>query len=117
MSKNLRRLKNILSAIDDIDFIINSKTYKTTKSIEDKIIKPAIRMNIIRISEEFKKLKEQDESEILKNFTVQDLKGINSLRNYIAHDYDSTDDLIIEDVVRYNLPKFKKIINKIIKKI
>ncbi len=59
MSKALRRLKNILSAIDDIDFIINSKINKTTKSIEDKIIKPAIRMNIIRISEEFKKLKEQ----------------------------------------------------------
>jgi len=38
------------------------------------------------------------------------LKGISAVRNYIAHDYDSTDDNIIEDVVRYNLPVFKEII-------
>ena len=50
-------------------------------------------MNIIRIAEQFNKL-----------------KGINAVRNYIAHDYDSTDDNIIEDVVRYNLPIFKETI-------
>ena len=44
----------------------------------------------------------------------EDLKGISSVRNYIAHDYDSTDNNIIEDVVRYNLPIFKKIIKKLL---
>lgn len=53
------------------------------------------------------------EIKILEKFTSEDLKGISSVRNYIAHDYDSTDDNIIEDVLRYNLPIFKDIIEQI----
>jgi len=39
-----------------------------------------------------------------------DLKGIAAVRNYIAHDYDSVDDMIIEDVLRKNLPQIKSIV-------
>jgi uncharacterized protein with HEPN domain len=85
---------------------------KITNAIEDKILKPAIRMNIVRIAEQFAKLKEDNEFKILENFTSDDLKGISAVRNYIAHDYDSTDDNIIEDVIRYNLPLFKKIVKE-----
>jgi hypothetical protein len=46
-----------LECIENIDFIINSSNLKITQAIEDKIIKPAIRMNIIRIAEQFAKLK------------------------------------------------------------
>ena len=113
MSKALNRLDKILECIDNIDFIVNDNKLKVTNAIEDKIIKPAIRMNIIRISEQFSKLKDDNEFKILENFSSDDLKGISSLRNYIAHDYDSTDDNIIEDVIRYNLPIFKTIIEKI----
>ena len=81
---------------------------KVTKAIEDKVIKPAIRMNIVRIAEQFSKLKDDNAFEILEQFSKKDLKGISAVRNYIAHDYDSTDDHIIEDVVRYNLPVFKE---------
>ena len=70
-------------------------------------------MNIVRIAEQFAKLKEDNQFKILEQFTSDDLKGISSVRNYIAHDYDSTDDNIIEDVVRYNLPIFKDTIEKI----
>jgi uncharacterized protein with HEPN domain len=73
-------------------------------------------MNIVRIAEQFAKLKNDNEFKILKHFSSTDLKGINAVRNYIAHDYDSTDDLIIEDVIRYNLPIFKKIIKNILNK-
>ena len=113
MSKGIQRLDKILEAIEDIEFILNSKELKITQAIEDKIIKPAIRMNIVRIAEQFTKLKDDNEFKILENFTNNDLKGINAVRNYIAHDYDSTDDNIIEDVIRYNLPIFKKNINQI----
>ena len=113
MSKGFDRLYKIVESIDNIDFILDEKDMKITKAIENKIIKPAIRMNIIRISEQFSKLKDDNEFKILDSFSSNDLKGINAVRNYIAHDYDSTDDNIIEDVVRYNLPIFKKIINKI----
>lgn len=38
----------------------------------------------------FSKLKDGNEFKILENFSNDDLKGISAVRNYIAHDYDST---------------------------
>ncbi|NQY95157.1 MAG: DUF86 domain-containing protein [Campylobacteraceae bacterium] len=113
MSDPINRLNKINECIENIDFILNNTSLKITHAIEDKIIKPAIRMNIIRIAEQFSKLKDDNEFKILENFTNEDLKGISAIRNYIAHDYDSTDDNIIEDVIRFNLPIFKDIIKNI----
>lgn len=113
MSSGIERLNKIVNCIEDIDFILSEKDLKITQAIEDKIIKPAIRMNIVRIAEQFAKLKDDNEFKILEHFSSDDLKGISSVRNYIAHDYDSTDDNIIEDVVRYNLPIFKNVITNI----
>lgn len=70
-------------------------------------------MNIIRIAEQFAKLKDDNEFKILENFTNEDLKGISSVRNYIAHDYDSVNDEIIENAVRYRLPKIRETIENI----
>jgi len=110
VSEAVKRLDKILECIENIEFIISSNDLKVTKAIEDKVVKPAIRMNIVRIAEQFAKLKDDNAFEILEHFLKKDLKGISAVRNYIAHDYDSTDDHIIEDVVRYNLPVFKEII-------
>jgi uncharacterized protein with HEPN domain len=114
MSSGIDRLKKIYRCIEDIEFILNNEDMKITQAIEDKLIKPAVRMNIVRIAEQFAKLKEDNEFKILEKFTSEDLKGISAVRNYIAHDYDSTDDNIIEDVVRYNLSAFKEIIQKLL---
>jgi len=114
MSSGIERLQKIYESIENIEFILSEHDLKITHAIEDKIIKPAIRMNIIKIAEQFSKLKDDNRFQILENFTSDDLKGISSVRNYIAHDYDSTDDNIIEDVVRYNLPIFKDIIKKLL---
>lgn len=110
MSSPHQRLEKILECIENINFIVNQHSLKIMGAVEDKIIKPAIRMNLIRIAEQFAKLKDDNAFEILENFDSKDLKGISALRNYIAHDYDSTDDTIIEDVIRYNLPVFQKTI-------
>jgi len=110
MSNKVKRLDKILKCIDEIDYIINNKDLKITKAIENTLIKPAIRMHIIRIAEEFARLKDDNEFEILSNFENKDLKGISAVRNYIAHDYDSTDDEIIENAIRYKLPKIKEVI-------
>lgn len=48
MSNPMDRLKKVLQAIEDIEFIVNNNELKVTGAIEDKLIKPAIRMNIIR---------------------------------------------------------------------
>ena len=110
-------MEKIRECIENIEFIIENNELKVTQSIQDKIIKPAIRMNIIRIAEQFNRLKDDNAFEVLKVFSKEDLKGIDAVRNYIAHDYDSTDDLIIEDVVRYNLPKMKKTAEELLKKL
>ena len=115
MSSAIDRLNKIYSCIENIEFIMSTQDVKITQAIEDKLIKPAIRMNIVRIAEQFSKLKDDNEFKTLEAFTSNDLKGISSVRNYIAHDYDSTDDNIIEDVVRYNLPIFKKTILQLLK--
>lgn len=117
MSSAINRLEKVLEAIENISFILQTKEIKITQAVEDKIIRPAIRMNIVRIAEQFSKLKDNNEFKILEEFSSNDLKGLSSVRNYIAHDYDSTDDNIIEDVIRYNLPVLKMTIDKIIKRL
>ncbi|MFA7091429.1 MAG: HepT-like ribonuclease domain-containing protein [Arcobacteraceae bacterium] len=113
MSDAMIKLDKVLESIENIDFILESKDIKITQAIENKIIKPAIRMNIVRIAEQFSKLKDDNEFKILEYFSNNDLKGLIAVRNYIAHDYDSTNDNIIEDVIRYNLPILKQTIEKI----
>ena len=46
---------------------------------------------------------------------IDDLRGINAVRNFIAHDYDSVDDEILEIVLRVHLPKLKITIETILK--
>ncbi len=79
MSKAKERLKNILNSIEDIEFIINNPDIKITTAIENKLIKPAIRMNLVKIAEQFNKLKNDNEFEILQKFSNRDLIG------YIFH--------------------------------
>lgn len=76
-------------------------------ALEDRILKPAIRMQIISIAEQFNKLKDENEFEHLSKIDKNDLKGINAVRNFIAHDYDSVDDEILEIVLRVHIPKIK----------
>ena len=106
------RLDLILLKIEDIEFFIEQKNGKIMLALEDRILKPAIRMQIISIAEQFNKLKDENEFELLSKIDKNDLKGINSVRNFIAHDYDSVDDDILEIVLRVHIPKLKsQIIN------
>jgi len=114
MSKALDRVKSIIKSIEDIEFVLYGADVKITEAIENRIIKPAIRMHIVKISEQFSKLKDDNAFKILEKFSSSDLKGINAVRNYIAHDYDSIDDNIIEDVIRYDLSNIKKDAKKLL---
>ncbi len=114
--KVYKRLNSIKEAIEDIEYIISQKDFKISQAIDDKILKPAIRMHIIRIAEQFSKLKDENAFSILEKFDSKDLKGISAVRNFIAHDYDMVDDLIIENAIRYNFPKIKKIVLELLAK-
>jgi uncharacterized protein with HEPN domain len=115
MSKVLLYVENIVQSIEDIEFILDDLDIKLTDAIENKIIKPAIRMHIVKIAEQFSKLKDENAFKILENFSDTDLRGISAVRNYIAHDYDSVDDNIIEDTVRFDLPHIKETAKSLLK--
>lgn len=112
MSKGIIRIKNIKKSFEDIE-LINSQNLKISEAVDNALIKPAIRMHIVKIAEQFNKLKEENEFEILERFDKDDLRGLSAIRNFIAHDYDSVDDELIEDVLRYNFPKIKKTVEEI----
>ena len=114
MSKAKEHLITIQNSLKDIEFILNEVDFKVTKAVENKILKPAIRMHIVKIVEQFNKLKDEDEYSILSKFDKKDLRGISAVRNFIAHDYDSVDDEIIDDVLRYNFPKLKEDVEEIL---
>lgn len=115
MSKAVLRLQKVLASLSDIDYILTSVDFKVTQAVEDRIMKPAIRMHIVKIAEQFAKLKDENAFKLLEAFDPEDLRGLSAVRNYIAHDYDSVDDGIIEDVVRMNLPKIKSTVVKLLK--
>lgn len=113
MSNKINRLNRILECMDEINFVMDNNKLKVTQAIENKVFKAAIKMNIVRIAEQFNKLKDDNEFKLLENFQGDDLKGINAVRNYIAHDYDSVDEEIIENVIRDRLPKIRETIENL----
>lgn len=108
------RLLQINEKIDDIEYFIKQCDGKIMVTLQDRVYRPATRMNLITIAEQFNKLKEENALEILTKFEKDDLRGINAVRNFIAHDYDSVDDEILEIVLRIHLPKLKTTIKNIL---
>ena len=108
------RLDAIIEKISDIEYFVEQKNGKIMLALEDRILKPAIRMQIISIAEQFNKLKDENEFELLSQIDKDDLRGLNAVRNFIAHDYDSVDDEILEVVLRVHIPKIKKSIQLLI---
>jgi len=70
-------------------------------------------MLITAISEQFNKLYHKN-SPVLSNFDSMDIKGLISVRNFIAHDYDGINLSIIEDDLRFNMPRVKQIVDKVL---
>ena len=109
------KLKSIHTKINTIYTIIERHD-GIVKALDDIEGQPAILMLLIAIAEQFNKL-QKNQSIILNNFDEKDLKGIASVRNFIAHDYDGVRLGIIEDTLRYKLPHTLDIVNNILKKI
>ncbi len=106
------RLDKMLGKIEDIEYFIAQKDGKIAEALHDRVLKPAIRMQLVSLSEDFTRLTQNGAYQILSHFDPGDIKGLNAVRNFIAHDYDSVDDEILELVLRKHLPEIKKNIMK-----
>lgn len=106
------RIKIIQDKIRHIETIIEEHEYKIFHALQDEVkAKPALLMHI---AEQIKKLKDENEFEILEQFSKEDLKGLSDVRNFISHDYEGVDMSIIESSLRYGIQDLKKVVDKIL---
>ena len=113
--KAVERVKIIKTKIEYINNIIKEKG-SIELALEDKQnSQAAILMHLVSIAEQFDKLLHNGELEILSNFDKQDIKGSYDLRNFIAHDYEGVDLIIVENIIKTRLPIILNRIEKILK--
>jgi uncharacterized protein with HEPN domain len=101
------------SSFEKLDFIIekieNIESFKARyKSIEDLLNDvmgyDATLMSLLQIGETLNRLRDEPFASLLP------IKGTYDVRNFIAHDYEGVNKMIIEDIIRTQLPKLKQII-------
>ena len=107
--KDLDKLKLIVEKIELIEEIVEDFKAVALALKDKKMGKPSITMHLISMSEQFNRLKNDGAYEILSRFDKNDLKGSYDIRNFIAHDYEGVNLMIIEMVVRDKLPKIKSV--------
>lgn len=113
---DIQRIKSINKKLNSI-FTIIQRHGSITKVLEDEDEgQPAILMLLVATAEQFNKLYKKN-SNILENFDEIDIKGIISVRNFIAHDYDGINLSIIESSLRYGIPELFEITKKILEKL
>ena len=114
MSKIVSRLETIVKKINFIENIVKSKGGITFALEDEESSRASIMMHLTSIAEQFDKLSKDGEFEILSKFDKNDLKGSYDIRNYIVHDYEGLNLMIIEVVIREKLPKIKEVILSIL---
>ena len=111
MSKeSISKIYLIIEKIEYIEEIVKNNG-TISAALEDLVTsRPATLMHLTAIAEQFNKLKQSHADDILDKFDKDDLKDLYDVRTYIAHDYEGVNKMIIEDIIRTQLPKLKQII-------
>jgi uncharacterized protein with HEPN domain len=105
MSKSqLAKVAFVLEMIENIEMVI-ARHGSITKALEDTLeARAAILMYLMQIGETLKKV----ELPLLQKYDLEvEMKGAYDVRNFIAHDYDGVNIIVIEDIIRTNLPILK----------
>ena len=94
----------ILEMIENIEKIIKRHN-GVVAALQDFEGQMAIFMGLAQIGETLNKFDE----EFIKNYNLTEEKlGAYYTRNYIVHDYEGVDLIIVEDILRKHLPILKK---------
>ena len=107
----LAKVDFILEMIENIELII-SRHKGIVETLEDFEGQMAVLMGISQIGETLKKI---DDNLIEKYDLKEDKEGAYYTRNYIVHDYEGLNLMIIEVVIREKLPKIKEVVLNILK--
>lgn len=103
MSSSFEKLDFILEKIEDIESF--KARYKTIEDLLNDVMGyDATLMSLLQIGETLNRLRDKPFAEKLP------IKGTYDVRNFIAHDYEGVNKVIIEDIVRKELPKLKQVI-------
>ncbi|QOG12930.1 DUF86 domain-containing protein [Arcobacter sp. FWKO B] len=109
------RMQSIYKKLNSV-FNIIQRHGTISKALLDEEGQPAILMLLIACAEQFNKLNKM-EAQILNEFNQIDIKGIISIRNFIAHDYDGVNLSIVEDSLRYGIPEIFSVVKEILAKV
>ncbi|MEA3499186.1 MAG: HepT-like ribonuclease domain-containing protein [Campylobacterota bacterium] len=111
----LVRIQSIHKKLISISTIIKRHD-GIVKALEDEDEgQPAILMLLVAIAEQFNKLKKIN-ANILTPFDKVDVKGMIDVRNFISHDYDGVSLGLVEDSLRFDIPRIVKIVENILEK-
>jgi len=114
--ENISKIYSILEKIEYIEENI-AQSNGIYPALEDEVTtRPAILMLLVGIAEQLTRLKQLDDQYLLSFFEDDDLKGMQDVRNFIAHEYDGIEIGIIEWLLRNALPKLKVTCQSIIEK-
>ena len=103
MSSSFEKLDFIIEKIDDIESL--KARYKSIEDLLNDVMGyDATLMSLLQIGETLNKLRDELFANLLP------IKGTYDVRNFIAHDYEGVNKMIIEDIIRTQLPKLKQII-------
>lgn len=103
MSSSFEKLDFILEKIDDIESF--KARYKSIEDLLNDVMGyDATLMSLLQIGETLNKLREETFADKLP------IKGTYDVRNFIAHDYEGVNKMIIEDIIRIQLAKLKQTI-------
>ncbi len=103
MSSSFEKLDFIIEKIDDIESF--KARYKSIEDLLNDVMGyDATLMSLLQIGETLNRLRDEPFAEKLP------IKGTYDVRNFIAHDYEGVNKMIIEDIVRKELPKLKQVI-------
>jgi uncharacterized protein with HEPN domain len=103
MSSSFEKLDFIIEKIEDIESF--KARYKSIEDLLNDVMGyDATLMSLLQIGETLNKLRDELFANLLP------IKGTYDVRNFIAHDYEGVNKMIIEDIIRTQLPKLKQII-------
>jgi len=100
----LAKVAFVLEMIENIETVCRRHN-GVSEALEDEVEgRAALLMFLLQIGESLKNIDSEDMSEYDLD---REIKGAYDVRNFIAHDYEGVNIIVIEEILKDNLPELK----------